>query len=149
MQGLWILVGRLAYWASWPLRFAVIYFTKRTRVLITSGDKVLAVKGWLSNGDWKMPGGGLHIGEAHALGAVRELSEETGLSVLPEQLTHIHTKRVWEDGVSYVQVLYALELPKTAEVQRQKWELTDAAWLSKHNLPKNFPIRQKSSTKLV
>ncbi|CAN5646879.1 hypothetical protein BH23PAT1_BH23PAT1_5240 [soil metagenome] len=137
---LWILVGRTAYWTSWPLLFVAVYFSKRTRVLVTSGDKVLVVKGWLSDGGWNLPGGGLHMGEAAALGACRELKEETSISVLPEQLIHVHTKRVWEDGVSYTQILFTLKLQKPREVIRQKWELTDAAWISQRDLPENSQV---------
>lgn len=51
-------------------------------LLFRGGDPVAPERGtW-----WFTPGGGLDPGETHAQGAARELAEETGLVVAPEDL---------------------------------------------------------------
>jgi 8-oxo-dGTP diphosphatase len=53
--------------------------------LCTDGDAILLCRiaaGWTSDADgrWTLPGGGLDFGENPRTGALRELSEETGLT---------------------------------------------------------------------
>ncbi len=59
-----------------------------TDVAVVDGDDVLLIK--RTNpphvGKWALPGGVLEAGESPAVGAVRELEEETGLSVTPDEL---------------------------------------------------------------
>lgn len=66
---------------------------------------------------WLTPGGGIDAGEDALQAAVRELFEETGLQVPPEQLGEIfwETSGVWEwsDGIhfqSYTDTIYLLRI---------------------------------------
>ncbi|MBI1857139.1 NUDIX hydrolase [Candidatus Saccharibacteria bacterium] len=49
-------------------------------------DQILVTKNWMGNGKWSLPGGGLHHGEEPAIGAVREVLEETGIKLKPASL---------------------------------------------------------------
>lgn len=68
-------------------------FTPRqaARVLLLDGaDRVLLFHGWdparPGHRYWFTPGGGLDAGESSVAGAVRELAEETGLRLAPDEL---------------------------------------------------------------
>lgn len=52
--------------------------TRATQIIVRDGDKVLMGKR-REGGKWAFPGGHVERGESHHQGAVRELSEETGL----------------------------------------------------------------------
>lgn len=59
-------------------------------LLLDAADRVLLFHGWdparPGHRYWFTPGGGLDPGESSASGAARELAEETGLRVPPDQL---------------------------------------------------------------
>jgi 8-oxo-dGTP pyrophosphatase MutT (NUDIX family) len=130
MKQVMILAGKILYWAGWPVSFASLYFSKRTRVLIICGQEVLVVKGWLGSGHWHTPGGGIHKGEAPVDGARRELKEEIGLTVKPEQLQHLFHKRITtRRRFSYDCYAFVLVLPVKPELKLQPNEIIDSAWL--------------------
>lgn len=75
---------------------------KETRIgcygLITENDKILLCRlcdGLQHHGRWTLPGGGLEFGEKLEEALVREVFEETGLSVVSRGL-RVHNSRVWE-----------------------------------------------------
>jgi 8-oxo-dGTP pyrophosphatase MutT (NUDIX family) len=78
----------------------VLLLDGQDRLLLFHGrDPLHAARGqW-----WFTPGGGLDPGESPAQGAVRELLEETGLVVTPEELGEVVHQRVttfpWGDEV--------------------------------------------------
>lgn len=74
--------------------------TRASQILVRDGDKFLMGKR-KDNGRWAFPGGHVEKGESHHQGAIRELSEETGLvskrlkflgarMVEPEQGKRVH-----------------------------------------------------------
>jgi 8-oxo-dGTP pyrophosphatase MutT (NUDIX family) len=75
---------------------------RAARILVIDGaGRVLLFRGWdparPSHRYWFTPGGGLDPGESPAQGAARELAEETGLRVRPEELG----QPVWEDVTTF------------------------------------------------
>ncbi len=84
--------------------FTAREFTTRraARILLVDGARrVLMFRGWdpgrPGHRYWFTPGGGLEPGEAPAAGAARELAEETGLRVRPEDLG----EPVWQEVVEF------------------------------------------------
>lgn len=57
--------------------------------VVNAEGKVLAVKR-RDNGQWEPPGGVLELAESILDGLVREIEEETGLSVKPGRLSGIY-----------------------------------------------------------
>jgi len=55
--------------------------TRRVRVVIIRGDKILLVKNWFGPGKWQLPGGGVKFGESVYDASIRELQEELGVTV--------------------------------------------------------------------
>ncbi|MFR9778011.1 NUDIX hydrolase [Micromonospora sp. MS34] len=70
-------------------------------LLVDAADRVLLFAGTdpgrPGHGYWFTPGGGLHAGEAPAEGAARELAEETGLRLGPDELG----APVWSETVEF------------------------------------------------
>jgi 8-oxo-dGTP pyrophosphatase MutT (NUDIX family) len=75
---------------------------RAARILVVdAAGRILLFRGWdparPSHWYWFTPGGGLDPGESPAEGAARELAEETGLRVRPEELG----PPVWEDVTTF------------------------------------------------
>jgi 8-oxo-dGTP pyrophosphatase MutT (NUDIX family) len=130
MAKIWQYIGVLAFWLSWPGLW--LYFRlkpTRTRVVIVSREHILIVRGWLSSGEWMLPGGGLHKGEDPILGAIREVSEETGITLKPKQLKFLYDRMASERGLKFRYRAYVAYLPGMPRVRKQRFELTDIQWL--------------------
>lgn len=129
MKNAWRRAGLTAFWLSWPALFAYLYFSTRTRIVISHKDEVIVLKGWLSDGRWGLPGGGIRRGEAAKDAACREIKEETGLNINPADLKliykgHMNNKR----GFNFSTVVYGVHLDAKEVLSPPRIELTDAAW---------------------
>jgi len=71
-----------------------------------------------------LPGGEVEDGEENVAALIREISEETGLNVAAENLEKLFEKENgMEDGVTYIDVLYALNVDKiSADEIQLSWE---------------------------
>jgi len=129
-MSLWRCIGRIGYWLIWPALCLYAPLTKRTRVLVRVGDEVLLVQGWLSDGKWSLPGGGLHRHEDPTRGALREVTEETGIPLLPEQCALLASEWYKNRGVRYFCYYFAAELPLPIVPKKQRGEISDIGWFS-------------------
>ncbi len=129
MRRLWILFGRIAFWMALPLLHVYLRLSKRTRVLVINGDRVLVVRGWLNDGSWSLPGGGLHRKENPVSGACREVLEETGIRLPTEKLVRLGTARQNQHGLSFEYVQFATNLKEPPAVNPQRWEIVEARWV--------------------
>jgi len=135
MKLLWILLGRLAAVVSWPLVWLVIRFTRRSRVLIVSGDEILLLKGWLSLGRWGLPGGGIKKGEMPTTAAVREVMEETGIMLDHNQLRSMGTLRQTKLYPYRIQA-FVTEFKSKPELHIRGVEIVDAIWAKQSDIEK-------------
>lgn len=55
-------------------------------MLIKHEGKILLVQNWLGSGKWSFPGGGVHECEDSKAGACREVFEEIGLTIAPNDI---------------------------------------------------------------
>lgn len=134
MKTVWIFLGRMVYWLIMPVQIIILPHTQRTRILLVSGDQVLAVKGWLGNGDWQLPGGGLHRDEDPAAGARRELFEETGLQLSIEQFINAQARQFHKGLIHYPYHLFVIHLD-TSEPATKRWpEIIACQWFDRNQL---------------
>ena len=82
---------------------------------------------------WENTAGSVLSGETSLEGAVRELSEETGIRVLPEELTLIATERTRNAFGDCYMVRKDVPL---SELTLQKGETCDAKWVTLNELDK-------------
>lgn len=120
--------GRLAYWLGWPALYIYTLGSERTRIVIACGENVLVVKGWLGDGKWNLPGGGMHKGEQPVQSLLREVLEETQLRLTGEQVTFIRLCH-YKNGFRYVFHLFRAELSDMPKPICQPYEIADAQWL--------------------
>jgi len=57
--------------------------------IVVDGDALLLVEDFRDPGEWKLPSGRVELGESPREGVARELEEETGLAVDPEDLRYV------------------------------------------------------------
>jgi len=131
---LWVLLGRISFWLAWPALWLYLRNTHRTRVIIKYEDKILVVKTWLGDGSWAFPGGGAHEGEDLRLAALRELEEETGIRLLPSNLTALEEVLAKAHGFRYQSVYFIGGLAEKPKVRLARVEIAEAAWLTRAEL---------------
>lgn len=129
MNTIWQGIGIVGFWLCWPLLWLSLRFTTRSRVVIISPDnQVLLVKGWLGSGKWILPGGGLGRQEESKAGAIREIHEETGLELKPEQLDLREVGTAKEHGLKFGYQLFVVRLDNTPALKHHSLEITDITW---------------------
>lgn len=132
---LWAICGRIAFWLSWPLLFVYLKDSQRTRVLVVCDEDILVVRGWLGNGRWSLPGGGLHQGEKPENGAIRELQEEVGIEVAASDLQKLFYKEYKSKYSPTLKIhSYILVLDKKPDLVLQKSEIYESRWVPKQEL---------------
>jgi 8-oxo-dGTP pyrophosphatase MutT (NUDIX family) len=134
MSAVWRWIGRATYWLAWPALFVYLRRGARTRVLITSENHVLLVQGWMSDGRWGLPGGGLHRGEDPLVGAVRETAEETGVSLRPARLRPLGAQWCSRSRLRFYCHFFAAQLDTRMPPRKQRGEIADARWVPLHDL---------------
>ncbi|MEI7682689.1 MAG: NUDIX hydrolase [Candidatus Saccharibacteria bacterium] len=122
-------LGTLTFWLVYPALWIYLKIGSRTRVLVIVDDSVLVLKSWLGPGQWGLPGGGLHRGEEPAVGASRELQEETGIKVSPEDLKYLYEGQANIKGLRFRYSCYYLVLTKRPNIKKQALEIAKVAWL--------------------
>ncbi len=75
-------------------------------IIITQGNKVLAVERKNNKGKYGFPGGKREVGESPKKGAARELEEEAGLIVDPDSLAEIFARNDSATPSFYVRCHY-------------------------------------------
>jgi 8-oxo-dGTP pyrophosphatase MutT (NUDIX family) len=75
---------------------------------------------------WELPGGGLKSQETGAAAAVREVEEETGIKLEPEELNKL-AELTGDNGET--EIIYLVELKNELPVKLRPLELTRYSWL--------------------
>jgi len=136
-------LGRILFIATWPLLYVYLRFSKRTRVIIVCNNEILVVKGWFSVGNWGLPGGGLHGGEQPINGAIREVWEETGISLKPNQLAPGDNGLIkGSSGFKYYCYTFVAEFTQKPVAKTPSGELVDIRWMP-IDLAKRSPTVRK------
>jgi 8-oxo-dGTP diphosphatase len=102
-------------------------------VAVVDVDRVLVVQRSAEpgRGEWTIPGGHLELGESPAVGAARELREETGLSVDPDDLSLLDARSFDPFREKYVvSIGYVVSRERTTGAVVPGSDASDATFLS-------------------
>lgn len=126
-------VGLIAYWFAWPGLYLVLKGSRRTRVVIVCENEVLVVKGWLGDGKWSLPGGGVKPGEMDEVAAKREVMEETGYNI-QQRLISLGESLNSKHKINFTIVKFGLKVDTKPNLIRQKFEIAELSWISLNEL---------------
>lgn len=133
---LYYLLGRLLSPFALVALYGVSMVTSapRARIVVENEKKeILLLKTWLGAGRWGLPGGGIDRGEYPEKAAVRELYEETGISLSADALQPLFTlQHRKHEEVVFIASTSKESLPC---VTPNKFEVETAAWFSPGELP--------------
>ncbi len=82
---------------------------------------------------WEFPGGGVRAGESPEAACLREVKEETGLSLLPSEISHAlrYSREDPEQGNNYFMDVFTADTHFTAaDVKAQEDEVNDIRFAS-------------------
>lgn len=122
-------IGKIVFWGLWPLWYIYLKDSVRTRVLVLAGRKVLVVKEWHGGGKWALPGGGVHQGEPIKKSAVREVYEETTLTLEPQKLKSFGQANMQKGGITFRIERYGTRIKKSTTVKPKSLEINQAKWV--------------------
>jgi 8-oxo-dGTP diphosphatase len=130
------IVGQIVFWLSWPFNYVYLKDSNRVRVLVISGQQVALVENWHNDGSWNVPGGGIEKGEEPRQAAVREVQEETGLTIDAMKLTDIGNYQHLASGFRFRYQGFYIVIP-IAEPLHGRWpEILQAEWTPLQDLSK-------------
>jgi len=128
MKKLWVVIGRILFYVTWPGLFFYLKSTKRARIIITCDDHILLTQDWLGNGQWMLPGGGLKSGETAEQAARRELYEETGLTIKSLKPV-VNNFPIKQSGFKFFVDCFCAEIAEKRKPKPHKEEIAEASWL--------------------
>ena len=86
-------------------------------------------------GEWDLPGGFVEMGESPSDAVVREVLEETSLTVSPTGIIGAFTSEYGETGKHTIDIAYLCRL-EGGEFALDRAEKTDAAWFRLEDMPR-------------
>ncbi len=114
-------------------------------VILDREGRILLVRHSYARRNWELPGGVAENGESPEQTAVREVAEETGLTVIPERVTGIYLEPGHRLGPVMHLVLRCRREPADAEPRITSDEIIDLAWVEPSDMPRpisDFTIRR-------
>ena len=85
-------------------------------------------------GRWDLPGGFVEMGESPREAVVREVREETGLTVVPTAIIDAFTSEYGTTGRHTVDIAYRCRIDR-GEFELDTDEKSDAAWVALADMP--------------
>lgn len=131
---LWLKLGVVVFWLSWPALWLYLRRSERTRLLLKHQDSFLVVRGWMSDGKWQLPGGGLHTGERRVKGLLREVQEETGLELAAEDVKLLTAEQCHVNGLRFKCHYFAAHIKRPLKPKLQGKEIAEITWLQRSDI---------------
>jgi 8-oxo-dGTP diphosphatase len=107
--------------------------------VVIDGGRVLLVRRGQEplKGEWSLPGGALELGETLQQGVVREVLEETGLTVVPAGIVEILDRITQDEATGQIRYHYVLIdfiCRVTGGTIRGASDVDDARWVPRDSL---------------
>ena len=129
LKNIWYFAGRVAYTFAHPFFYWLIDESNRVRIALIVGDEVLVVKTWVSDGNFRLPGGGIKPGETWQKACQRDLQEELGIKVKKNQLKSLEIYKNRERGGEFEIRLVECRLESKPAIKAHPVEITNYKWL--------------------
>ena len=123
-------LNRLAYWLAWPFFWLGFHGSQRAKVFVFYNGKAAMVNGWVSDGSWDLPGGGIGARETAAEAAGRELEEELGLKLEKADIIFVGTHPCRHHRIPTTIHYFYTCLSVQPTIKRRRFEIRSTAWLS-------------------
>lgn len=120
--------GFVFYQNSKPCASAIVV---RDGKVLLARRAIEPFKGW-----WDLPGGFLELGEHPEAGMVRELLEETGLTVRPAELLGIYMDWYGDSEEASLTLTYLAEI--VSGVPKPASDVAELAWFGPNELPQQI-----------
>lgn len=128
---IWLGVGTVSFVMLWPAIWLYLRRGTRTRLLLICEDEFLILRGWLGSARWMLPGGGVHEGETPMQGLLREVKEETGISLSSKDVKLLYEKATsHQAGLRFVYDCFVCQVKTKPTIHPQKGEIVDYTWQS-------------------
>lgn len=115
---------------------------KRVRIVVLNGDQhILLVRNWFGYQNWSLPGGGVKKDETPESAILRELYEETGVSVKPNRVSYIRSCSCHESSVPFKADVYYTNIERRASLSKRKsFEIIERKWHPLATLPSDLAM---------
>ncbi len=119
--------GKIIYFCGYPVFRLLIKGTTRAYVVVRVKDELLVTQNWLGfQKKWRLPGGGVHDGEAPVHAVQRELAEEVGVRTNEQNLQLLGE---FTSEFNYQYSLFELTLPEKPELTVDEREILRAQFM--------------------
>ncbi len=140
------IIGNMVGFFGQPFIYLMLAGSKRARIAVRCGDDILLVRVLLSGRYWMLPGGGMKSGEQPSAAVLRELAEETGITIKPQQLIHHGQHRsVPTFGTTYSYDLYSVSLTKKPKLILKTHEISEAEWVPIDNVRRMYHLEKTTA----
>ena|SRR3990167_4823192 len=116
-------------------------------VLIFKEQKILLGKRIMSHGSgtWSPPGGHLEFRESFEECAIREVNEETGLTIITPEFLAVTNDVFAEENKHYVTIFMVAHYPEEQQIKNTEPEKTESwEWFEINALPDNLFLPLKN-----
>jgi 8-oxo-dGTP pyrophosphatase MutT (NUDIX family) len=129
-------IGKVVFWGLWPAWWVYLRINPpRSRVWLECNGEVMLVRGWLSAGNYELPGGGSHRGESAEAAAIREVREETGVTLSDRELKPLLSNiRIREHGLSYMCNCFVVTRTDKPKAAPRQLEINEVRWVKVEGL---------------
>lgn len=122
--------------------------SKRTRIAIIHGKSILLVQDRISDGDWKLPGGGMKKNETPKACASREIKEELDITVGEADFVYLKTMLPSKDW-PFTSEIIKTTLQEKPITKLSKTELSRSKWFQLTDIPSNVDKAVTQAIKLL
>jgi 8-oxo-dGTP pyrophosphatase MutT (NUDIX family) len=123
------LFGRIVHFFGYPFLVIGLRGSTRAYILVRVGDEILFTKNIIRGDErWRLPGGGVHKNELPINAAIRELHEELGIVIEPQELTLLRTTAV-QSKRNFSFFVFDITFSEKPVFNINKLELLDAQFI--------------------